>query len=293
MADISVVAGPSSTELAAGIARRIGADLIATELRVFSDGESKIKMAKPAGKKCLVVQSTHPPTDSHLLQAMMIAKKCADGGSQVCMVMPYMAYARQDRAFLDGEAVSAALVARLLEACGASSVITVDIHSQKALSYFHNIRNVSSIPLLAEYAAKMKLKRPLVVSPDAGGAGRAGEFAGMLKADMVALKKSRDRATGEVSIEQEIGVDVSGRDTLLVDDMISSGGSIVKAAEVLRKSRAAGIYALCAHALLIGDAAQKIMAAGVRDIIATNSIPGAHAKVDLSGIIADAARSVL
>jgi ribose-phosphate pyrophosphokinase len=293
LADISVVAGPSSPELAAGIARRLRADLLAAELRVFSDGESKIKIAKRAGKKCLVVQSTHPPTDSHLMQAMMIARRCSDDGSEVHMVMPYLAYARQDRAFLDGEVVSASLVARLLEAAGARSVITVDIHSQMALSYFRNIRNVSSIPLLADYASKMKLKKPLVVSPDTGGAARAGEFASLLKAEMVALKKSRNRVTGEVSVEQKIGAEVSGRDALLIDDMISSGGSIVKAAEVLRKNGATGVYAMCAHALLIDDAAKKIMAAGVRDIVATNSIPGAYAKVDLSGVIVDAARSIL
>jgi ribose-phosphate pyrophosphokinase len=293
LADISVVAGPSSPELAAGIARHLGAELIAAELRVFSDGESKIKIAKSAGKKCLVVQSTHPPTDSHLMQAMMIAKKCADEGSEVCAVIPYLAYARQDRAFLDGEGVSAALVARLLEASGVSSVITVDIHSQTALSYFRRARNVSTMPLLADYASKMMLKRPLVVSPDAGGADRAGEFASLLRAEMVALKKSRDRATGEVSIEQEIGADVSGRDALLIDDMISTGGSIVKAAEALRKNGAARVYAMCAHALLIDDAAKKIKAAGVRDIVATNSIPGAYSRVDLSAVIADAARSIL
>ncbi|MGI0020862.1 MAG: ribose-phosphate diphosphokinase [Nitrososphaera sp.] len=292
MADISVIAGPSSPDLAAGIARRLGADLISTELRIFSDGESKVRLDRPAGKKCVLVQSTHPPTDSNLMQAMMIARKCADDGAKVCAVMPYLAYARQDRAFLEGEGVSAALVARLLEASGVNAIVTVDIHSQMALSYFKNARNVSSIPLLAEHASKMKLKKPLVVSPDAGGADRAEEFARLLKADAVALKKSRDRKTGEVSIEK-INFDVSGRDAILVDDMISSGGSIVKAAEVLRKAGAGNVYAMCAHALLVGDAAQRIMASGVKDIVATNSIPGRYAKVDMSAPLADAARSAL
>lgn len=291
MKDISVIAGPSSPALAAGIARHLGADLVSAELRVFSDGESKIKIAGKIGRKCLVVQSTHPPTDSHLLQAMMIARKCADAGAQVCAAIPYLAYTRQDRAFLEGEAISASLIARLLEASGTSSVVTVDIHSHVALSYFKNARNVSSIPLLAGYAARMKLKRPLVVSPDAGGAARAEEFAKVLGADVTALKKSRDRTTGEVSVEQKVDANVSGRDAILVDDMISSGGSIVKAAEVLHKSGAEKIYAMCAHALLIGDAAQKIMAAGVSDIVATNSIPGSYAKVDLSAELAEAARS--
>ena len=291
MEDISVVAGPSSPGLAAGIARYLGAELVAAELRVFSDGESKIKLAGKVGKKCVVVQSTHPPADSHLLQAMMIARKCADAGAKVCAVIPYLAYARQDRAFLEGEGVSAALVARLLEASGANSIITVDIHSQMALSYFKNARNVSSIPLLADYAAKMELKMPIVVSPDAGGAARAQEFAKILGADVTALKKSRDRTTGEVVIDQKIDATVSGRDAILVDDMIGSGGSIVKAAEVLRKNGAQKMCAMCAHALLIGMAAQNIMAAGVGDIVATNSVPGAYAKVDLSASLAEASKS--
>lgn len=291
--EITVIAGPSSPELAAGVAKHLGASLVPAELRIFSDGESKIRLAGPAGKKCLVVQSTHPPTDSHLLQAMMMARKCADDGARVCLAVPYMAYARQDRAFLEGEAVTAALVARLFEASGASSVVTVDIHSQMALSYFASVKNVSSIPLLAEHAKKMGLGRPVAVSPDAGGAARAGEFARLLGCEMVALKKSRDRNTGEVSVDEKIDADVSGKDAILVDDMISSGGSIVKAAQVLRKNGVAKAYAMCAHALLIGNAADRIKAAGVQDIISTNSVPGRYARVDLSGAIADAARPML
>lgn len=290
---VSVVAGPSSPELAAGVAKRLGAELVPVELRVFSDGESKIRLAKKVAKKCVVVQSTHPPTDAHLMQAMMIAKKCSDDGAHVHAIIPYLAYARQDRAFLEGETASIALVARLLEASGVKSVVTVDIHSQMALRAFASIRNVSSIPLLAEHAQKLRLKNAIVVSPDTGGIERAQEFARLLKTDMVALKKFRDRTTGEVTVEQKIGADVSGRDAILVDDMISSGGSIVKAAEVLKKNGAGKVYAMCAHALLIGDAASNIAKAGVADIIATNSIPGKHSVVDLSGALADAVKGLL
>lgn len=291
MPDISVIAGPASTDLAEKIAKRLGAQLVAAELRIFSDGESKIKMGR-AGKDCVIVQSTHPPTDTHLMQALMMARKCADDGARdICAVIPYLAYARQDRAFLDGEAVSIALVAKLLEAAGARHVVTVDVHSQLAMSHFASIQNVSSIPLLADYAAKMKLYRPVAVSPDAGGAGRAIEFAKCLKADAVTLKKSRDRTTGEVTVDEDLDIDVAGRDAILVDDMISSGGSIIKAAGLLRKKGAGKVYAVCAHALLIGDAAQKIRAAGVQDIISTNSIPGEYARVDLSPAIAEALKS--
>jgi len=286
--DISLIAGPASADLAEKIAKRLGSKLVTAELRVFADGESKIKMPK-AGKNCVIVQSTYPPPDSHIMQTLMMARKCAlDGARDVCAVIPYLAYARQDRVFLDGEVVSIALVAKLLEAAGVRHVVTVDIHSQLAMSHFSSIENVSSIPLLADYASKMDLRRPVAVSPDAGGAGRVNEFAKLLKIDAVVLKKSRDRTTGEVSIDDNIGIDVSGRDAILVDDMISSGGSIVKAAQVLRKNGSGRVYAMCAHALLIGDAAQKIRSAGVEDIIATNSVPGENSKVDLSPAIARA-----
>jgi len=285
-----VIAGPASPDLADRVAKGLGAHLVATELRVFSDGESKIKIDK-MGKNCVIVQSTHPPADTHLMQALMMAIKCADGAHDVCAVIPYLAYARQDRAFLEGEVVSIALVAKLLQSAGVRHVITVDIHSKLAMSHFASVQNVSSIPLLAEYASRMMLCRPIAVSPDAGGADRAKEFAKHSKIDALVLKKSRDKTTGEVKVEEKLDIDVSGRDALLVDDMISSGGSIVKAAEVLHNKGAGKVYAMCAHALLIGDAAQKIKAAGVQDIIATNSVPGEYAKVDLSPAIVEVVKS--
>jgi ribose-phosphate pyrophosphokinase len=293
LAEISVVAGPSSPELALGIARRLGAKLISAELRIFSDGESKIRLEGEVGKRCVVVQSTYPPPDSRLVQILMMIKKCADEGAEVCAVIPYLAYSRQDREFLKGEAVSASLVAKMLEAAGAKSIVTVEIHSSAALAFFSNISNLSSIPLLAKHAKGMDLNNLLVVSPDMGGISRAQQFASLLSAEMVALKKSRDRITGEVAVEQKIDVDISGRDAILIDDMISSGGSIVKAAEVLRRNGAAKIYAMCAHALLIGDAATKITQAGVQGIIATNSVPGVHSSVDLSQTLAEAVEGIV
>ncbi|HEX7033154.1 MAG TPA: ribose-phosphate pyrophosphokinase [Nitrososphaera sp.] len=291
MPDISLIAGPASADLAEKIARHLGSKLVTAELRVFADGESKIRMAK-TGKNCVIVQSTYPPPDTHIMQTLMMARKCAiDGARDVCAVIPYLAYARQDRVFLDGEVVSIALIAKLLEAAGVKHVVTVDIHSQLAMSHFSSIENISSIPLLADYASKMDLHRPVAVSPDAGGAERASEFARLLKIDTIALKKSRDRSTGEVTIDEKIDIGVSSRDAILVDDMISSGGSIVKAAQVLRKNGCGKVYAMCAHALLIGDAVQKIRSAGVEDIVATNSVPGESSKVDLSPAIAQALES--
>ena len=288
---ISVVAGPASSDLANNIARRLEAQLTVASLRIFSDGESSIKLGK-VGKNCVIVQSTHPPTDTHLIQLLMMAKKCTDNGAQhMCAVVPYLCYARQDRVFLEGEVLSIDLVAKLFETVGVEHIITVDIHSQRAMSYFTSIQNVSSVPLLADYASKIKLHDPIAVSPDAGGANRAKEFARHLDIDVLALKKYRHRATGEVTVDEKLEMDIYKRDVILIDDIISSGGSIIKAAEVLHKKGVGRIFAMCAHALLIREAAQKIKSAGVQDIISTNSVPGEYSKVELSSEIALALKS--
>ena len=288
--DVSIIAGPSSLDLATAIAMHLDAELVPVDLRIFPDGESKIKMRRVDKDYCIVVQSTYPPTDRHLLQALMMIKRCSeDGAANVCAVMPYMAYSRQDRAFLDGEVVSMALVAKLIETVGTKRLITVDIHSPASLSYFTiDTQNVSAVRLLADYAAvKIKPNAPIVVSPDMGGAKRAVKFARMLGTDMVALKKSRDKDTAEVIIEEkELNSNVVGRDLILLDDMISTGESIVEACRFLRRYKPNKIYATCTHALLIGDATTRIKAAGVEEIITTNSVPGINAKVDLAPLIA-------
>ena len=287
----SVVAGPGSIDLANNIAKRLGAQLTVAGLRIFSDGESNIKLSK-VGKNCVIVQSTHPPTDTHLIQLLMIAKKCTDYGAQhICAVIPYLGYARQDRAFLEDEVVSISLVAELIESVGIEHIITVDIHSEVAMSYFSSIQNISSVPLLANYASKMTLHDPIAVSPDAGGTNRAKEFARHLDIDFIVLKKSRHRESGVVTIDEKIDRNISNRDAIMIDDIISSGSSLIKSAEVLHKKGAGRIYAMCAHALLIRDAAKKIKSAGVQDIISTNSVPGQYSKVELSPEIALAIKS--
>lgn len=285
LSGISVVTGPGSFDLANNIAKSLQAQLAVASLRIFSDGESSIRLGK-VQKNCIIVQSTHPPIDRHIMQLLMMVKKCIDDGAQdVCAVIPYLAYARQDRAFLEGEVVSIAIVAKLFETIGIKHLITVDIHSQLAMSYFQSIQNVSSIRLLADYAASMKLRDPIAVSPDAGGTNRAKEFARHLNIDFISLKKSRHRLTGEVTIDESIDLDLSKRDAIIIDDIISSGGSVIKAAEVLRKLEVGRVYAMCAHALLIQDAAEKISSAGVNEIISTNSVPGEYSKVELSSEI--------
>ncbi len=294
--DVSIIAGPSSVDLATGIAKHLDAELVPVDLRIFADGESKIKMRKVEKDHCVIVQSTYPPTDRHLLQALMMIKRCSEDAAEVCAVMPYLAYSRQDRAFLDGEVVSMDLVAKLIETVGTKRLITVDIHSPASLSYFTiDAQNISAVGLLARYAeVKFKPNAPIVVSPDMGGAKRAVEFAKVLGTEAIALTKSRDKDTGEVFIEEkELNCNVVDRDLILLDDTISTGESIVEACRFLKRYKPNKIYAMCTHAVLIGDATTKVKAAGIEEIISTNSIPGNSAKVDLAGLISAQIKTII
>ena len=286
MTSFTVIGGPASEQLAKKISSKLKSKFVGCELRVFPDGESKITLKdKPKGKT-IVVQSIHPPVDSNLIRSLALVSQARACSSQVYAVIPYMGYARQDRQFLPGEIITMSLVAKMFKAVGATKLIVVDIHSITALKHLQiPARNVSAVEELVKYFKKIDLINPLVVSPDLGGIERARNFANLLGTDFIALEKHRDRKTGNVIIKTRGLEGVKKRDVIIVDDMISTGGSIVKAAEFLRKQKSGKIYACCTHALLIGDAEKKIRMAGVAKIISANTIPGKTAVVDISPLI--------
>ncbi len=286
----TVIGGNASSDLARRLAKKAKASYVSSGLRVFPDGESKITIsARPKKGKIIVVNSTYPPVDSNLLQTLVLISKARQFSSQIICVIPYLGYARQDREFLPGEAITLAVIAKLLKAAGASKIIVVDIHSKLGLRHFGiPVVNVSAVPELVNHFKKMRLRKPLVVSPDSGGMTRAKEFARLYGTGVIALQKQRDRKTGKVEIKTVNLSRVRERDLVLVDDMISTGGSILKATEFLKKQGCGRIFAACTHALLIGNAEKKIRKAGVSQIISANTIPGKTAVVDVSGIIAKA-----
>ena len=286
-----VIAGPASVDLARSISHNLNVKIIEPELKIFFDGESKLRIPSVNNKDCIIVQSLYPPPDRHIIQLLMIIHKCKkDHASKITVIIPYMAYARQDKAFLDGEIISIAVLAQLIENFGVDEVITVDIHQEVSLSYFSTkIKNISAIPLLADYIKNnVTLEKSFIISPDAGGIKRAEKFAQLLELPILCLKKKRDRKTGFVSIDENIGMKVDGMNAILIDDMISTGGSIVKACEVLKKQKIGNIIVFCTHAILVDNAFDKIINSGVKEIISTNSIPSICSKVDLSLILSDA-----
>jgi len=287
----AVIAGSASKDLGKRIARRLKAPYVEAKTKVFPDGESKITFGRiPKNSVVLVVQSTYPPVDTNLLQILSIISQARKASSKIYAIIPYMGYARQDRQFLSGEVITMSIVAKMLEVAGAKKIVVVDIHSKTALNHFKiSKESISAIPELAKYFKKLKLKNALVVSPDMGGALRAKKFASLLNTDFIALKKSRNMKTGKVLI-QSSKVDVRGKDLILVDDIISTGGSIVKAAQFLKRQKCKRVFVACTHGLFVEGAEKKIKKAGVSRIISTNTIPRNTSKVDVSGVIVESIR---
>ena len=288
----SLIAGSSSEELSEKLATKLNMRIIRTQDFSFPDGENKITLhGTLSDQEIVVVQSMYPPVNTNLVRALSLVARAREAAPKVTAIIPYMGYARQDRAFLTGEIITMKVLARLFKCAGATKIVVVDMHSKAGLKHFKiKTLNITAIPELVKYFKKMRLKNPLVISPDKGGAGRAAEFAERLKTDHIILAKQRNRKTGKVQITTKDPGHVKGRDMILVDDMISTGGSIISAAKLLKRQKCGKIYVACTHGLLVEGAEKKIKKAGVTKIISTNTIPGNTAVVDISLAIARAVR---
>jgi len=283
-----VAAGPASLDLGASLSASLGAPLAKLTTIDFPDGESKIRIEGDLrNKSVIIVQSTYPPIDKHLLQLLLIAHKLSEEGAEVSAVIPYLCYARQDKEFLKGEIISLGVISHLMRSVGIKRAVTVDIHSVQGMGLFSfPMYSVSAIPLLAEYiSSNYKLSNPIAVSPDLGSSNRVEAFAAVLNCEHIALKKTRDRITGEVKTEEK-DLKLSGRDALIIDDMISTGGSVEKCAQLMKRHGAEKVIAACSHALLVGGAVERLEAAGVDDIIAANTIPSKYSRVDVTPLVA-------
>jgi ribose-phosphate pyrophosphokinase len=287
--DTVIISDDQNSPLAKKISLDLHAEYKNIELRIFADGESKIRLDNMAKKNCIIIHSTYPPTDQHLMQLFMIMYKCKeDGAKDICVVSPYLAYTRQDKVFVDGEIITSNLVGKILACLGITKLVTIDSHKPNALNYSFATIDLTAIPSLSSYVKhNLTMNNPIVISPDEGGIERAKKFAGLINANSLSLVKTRDRFTGDVSISLLDQGPLKNCDALIVDDMISTGASIMKTIELLKKYHIGNVYAICTHALLLDDAKQKLLNAGIKEVISTNSIPNEFAKVDLSSVISN------
>lgn len=289
---MKIVGGPSSLDLARKISEILNVPLIKVKMKRFPDGEFYFKFEeRVAGENLLIVQSLYPPQDAHTMELFLMLHTARDLGANTTRVfVPYLAYSRQDQRYLEGECLSASMMAEIIENLGADAIYTIDVHDENVLRMYKiPSYNITASGELARYFAKKNLEDPLVIAPDNEDLAvrRARYAAKILNAEYDALKKERDHYTGEV-VTHKKDLNVYGRDAIIIDDIISTGRTVVNAAKILKEQGARRIFVGVSHALLMGDAVKIITESGVDEIVGTDTVLNEYAKVSVAPVFARA-----
>lgn len=286
-----VVGGSASRKLSWEIARELNCRLSQPEVKSFPDGELYVRIPEDlSGEEVVVVQSTPPPQNENLMELFLLLEAASEQGVRsLRAVVPYLAYARQDKIFKKGEALSLRLVSKFIEEAGAEEVVVVDIHERESLSHFSvPVENVTAAPLLGRYFRGMGLRDPLFLGPDEKAVQQASRAARELGASFDSLEK--ERLTPELVVTSGKELQVKDRDAVIIDDIISTGGTIAEAAKILKRCGARRIFAACTHPVLSGNALQKMMDAGVERVVGTNTIENSHSVVSVAPAIVEGLR---
>jgi len=262
------------------LAERIAVDLDLKVGRsyttIFPDGELYVRFDESVrGCDCYIIQSTSPPVNDNLMELLiMIDTMRRASAKRITAVIPYMSYSRQDRKTLPREPITAKLVANMISAAGADRVLTMDLHTAQIQGFFDiPVDNLMGAPVLQYYFRnkfKDSMEDTIVVSPDIGGIRRARAFAKVLGTELAVVDKRRPKA-GETVVMNIIG-DIKGKRVILVDDMISTGGTICNNAEALLERGATEVYACCTHAILAGNAPQRFQDSVIKELVVLDTV---------------------
>jgi ribose-phosphate pyrophosphokinase len=271
--ELKLIAGTANPELGRKIASYLGVDLCQVEIGRFSDGEIKVRIEDNIrGRDVFIIQPTFAPADNLLELLLLIDACCRASASRITAVIPYYGYARQDRKDQPRVPISAKLVANLITKAGANRVLALELHAAQIQGFFDiQLDNLFAAPVLLEYIQGKKLKNVTIVSPDVGGIKMGRAFAKRLGANLAIVDKRR--TTADNSEVMNIIGEVAKSDIVILDDIISTAGTVTQAAEVLRKAGARTIIAAATHPVFSGDALEKLEASPIEEVIVTNSIP--------------------
>jgi len=298
---ISLISGNSNLNLAEEVAAALNMSLTKTKVARFSDGEITVQVNDNVrGSDVFIIQSTCTPVNENIMELLLMidALKRASAG-RITAVIPYYGYGRQDRKVQPRVPISSKLVADLLTAAGTDRILTVDLHAGQIQGFFNiPVDHLYASPVQMEYLRACTFKDLCVVSPDAGGVERARAFAKRLNASLAIVDKRREKAN--VSEVMHVIGDVKGMDTLLLDDMIDTAGTIVQAAKALKNMGSRKVYAVCTHAVLSGPAIERLNSSVLEEVICTNTIPldskqkecGKLKVLSIAGLLADAIKNI-
>jgi ribose-phosphate pyrophosphokinase len=273
---LEILTGSSNYALAEEVAKTLGVELAPRILERFPDGELNIEIKQSVrGCDVYLIQPTCPPVDEHFFELFLMADACRRAGAtHLTAVIPYFGYARQDRRARGREPVSTRLVADLINASGLQRVVVVDFHSRAVESAFAiPVEHVTAIPILAAAVRPSVHKDAIVVSPDLGAVKMAEQYAKLLDLSVAIIHKSRVSGT-EVNVQRIVG-DVREREILVVDDMITTGGTIEKAITALLEAgcSSSGLKVVASHALFVGNAAERLGKLPIEKIYVSDSVP--------------------
>ncbi len=272
--ELKLISGSSNWALAAEIAKYLEMELAEIELKKFKDGEISVKIKENIREVDLfIIQSTCNPANDHIMELLLLIDAALRASARrITAVIPYFGYARQDRKVEPRVPISAKVIADLLQAVGVKRVLTMELHAEQIQGFFDiPVDNLISVPTVVEHIRKLNINDLVVVSPDSGGVERARLLAKKIDAGLAIIDKRRPEAN-ICQIMNVIG-EVKGKNCILVDDMIDTGGSISGAAEALKENGARDIYCVATHPVLSADASIKLKNAGFTEIVTTNTIP--------------------
>jgi ribose-phosphate pyrophosphokinase len=272
---LMVFTGNAIPQLASAVAIHLGIGLGKATVGRFSDGEVMVEILENVrGKDVFVLQSTCAPTNDNLMELMVMvdALKRASAG-RITAALPYFGYARQDRRVRSSRvAISAKVVANMLEVAGVDRVLTMDLHADQIQGFFDiPVDNIYAAPVLLADVAQRKLDNAIVVSPDVGGVVRARALAKRLDTDLAIIDKRRPKAN--VSEVMNIIGEVKGRTCIIMDDMVDTAGTLTRAADALKEHGAIRVMAYCTHAVLSGNAVERVAQSSLDELVVTDSIP--------------------
>lgn len=271
---LQIFSGNANRPLAQEIASHLNINLGRAMVGTFKNGETRVKVEENVrGSDVFVVQPTCTPVNHNLMELLLLIDALRRASAaRVTAVIPYYGYAKQEKKTTGREPISAKLVANLIRTAGADRVLTMDLHAPAIEGFFDiPVDHLQAGPILAEHIRDMNLPRVVIVSPDAGGVGRANSFRERLGAGLAIIAKQRPQP--DVAEMLDMVGDVEGKTAVIVDDMISTGGTLAEAARVLRERGAVAVYACATHGIFAGDATEIIAQSALVETIVTNTIP--------------------
>ncbi|MCI0547500.1 MAG: ribose-phosphate pyrophosphokinase [Candidatus Rokubacteria bacterium] len=272
--DLKLFSGNANRALAEEIAQQLRLRLGDADVSRFSDGEVYVQINENVrGQDVFAIQPTCPPVNDSLMELLvMIDAFKRASARRITAVIPYYGYARQDRKVMPRVPISAKLVADLITAAGASRLLALDLHAGQIQGFFNiPVDHLFAAPVMIDYLEKKDLHEVVLVSPDAGGVERARAIAKRLKAGLAIIDKRRDRPN--VAPVMHLIGEVEGRDAVIIDDMIDTGGTLIQAAEALKREGARRILACAVHGVLSGPALERLRDSDLEEIVICNSIP--------------------